>query len=227
MNNNSKQSWILSLLVLVVLIVDQSIKVWIKTHLWLSQEIKILGQDWALIHFMENNGMAFGISLGGDFGKLALSIFRIIAIFFLLYLIRNLIRNDTRPGVLIPLALILAGAIGNMIDSAFYGMIFSDSGYFHGGVARFLPAEGGYAGFLHGKVVDMFHFPVLEGFWPDWVPVIGGHHYLFFKPVFNVADIAITLGVLQIILFQRSFFLHDQSLLNEPDANTAGHLEEE
>lgn len=227
MNNTSKQSRVLSLLVIIVLFVDQSIKVWIKTHLWLSQEIKILGQDWALIHFMENNGMAFGISLGGDFGKLALSIFRIIAIFFLLYLIRNLIRNDTRPGVLIPLALILAGAIGNMIDSAFYGMIFSDSGYFHGGVARFLPAEGGYAGFLHGKVVDMFHFPVLEGFWPDWVPVIGGHHYLFFKPVFNVADIAITLGVLQIILFQRSFFLHDQSLLNEPDANTAEHLEEE
>jgi len=225
MNHTSKQSWILSLLVLVVLIVDQSIKVWIKTHLWLSQEIKILGQDWALIHFMENNGMAFGISLGGSFGKLALSIFRIIAIFFLLYLISNLIRNGTRAGVLIPLALILAGAIGNMIDSAFYGMIFSESGYFHGGVARFLPAEGGYAGFLHGKVVDMFHFPVLEGFWPDWVPVVGGHHYLFFKPVFNVADIAITLGVLQIILFQRSFFLHDQSLLQEPGA--PGYLEEE
>ena len=225
MNNNSKQSWILSLLVLVVLIVDQSIKVWIKTHLWLSQEIKILGQDWALIHFMENNGMAFGISLGGSFGKLALSIFRIIAIFFLLYLISNLIRNGTRAGVLIPLALILAGAIGNMIDSAFYGMIFSESGYFHGGVARFMPAEGGYAGFLHGKVVDMFHFPILEGFWPDWIPVIGGHHYLFFKPVFNVADMAITLGVLQIVLFQRSFFLHDQSILREPGASE--YLEEE
>lgn len=204
-----KKSWKLSLLVLLILLIDQSVKIWIKTHFWLSQEIEILGLDWALIHFMENNGMAFGISFGGSFGKLALSIFRIIAISFLIYLIRNFIRSGARWGILIPFGLILAGAIGNMLDSAFYGMIFSESGYFHGGVARMFPAEGGYAGFLHGKVVDMFHFPILEGFWPEWVPLIGGHHYLFFKPVFNVADVSITVGVLQILIFQRSFFLNE------------------
>lgn len=208
-----KKSWKLGLLVLLILLVDQSVKIWVKTHLWLSQEIEIFGLDWALIHFMENNGMAFGISFGGSFGKLALSIFRIIAISFLIYLIQNFIRSGARWGLLIPFGMILAGAIGNMIDSAFYGLIFSESNYFHGGIARIFPAEGGYADFLHGKVVDMFHFPMFRGFWPDWIPIIGGHHYLFFKPVFNVADVAITVGVLQILIFQRSFFLNDQEKL--------------
>lgn len=205
-----KKSWKLSLLVLLILLIDQSVKIWVKTNFWLSQEIEIFGLDWALIHFMENNGMAFGISFGGSFGKLALSLFRIIAIAFLIYLIRNLIRSNAHWGVLFPFGFVLAGAIGNMLDSAFYGMIFSESNYFHGGVARLFPAEGGYASFLHGRVVDMFHFPILEGFWPEWLPIIGGNHYLFFKPVFNVADLSITVGVLQILIFQRSFFLNEQ-----------------
>lgn len=206
-----KKSWQLFLLVVSILVIDQSVKIWVKTHLWLSQEIKIFGFDWALIHFMENNGMAFGISFGGPYGKLALSIFRIIAIAFLIFLLRSFIRAGARWGILIPFALILAGAIGNILDSAFYGLLFSESGYFHGGVARIFPAEGGYAGFLHGRVVDMFHFPMFKGYWPDWMPIIGGRHYFFFKPVFNIADMAITAGVLQILIFQRSFFLGDIS----------------
>lgn len=204
-----KKSWKLFFIVVSVLVIDQAVKIWVKTHLWLSQEIEIFGFDWALIHFMENNGMAFGIAFGGSHGKLALSIFRIIAISFLVYLLRSFIRSGARWGILIPFSLILAGAIGNILDSAFYGVIFSESGYFHGGVARIFPAEGGYANFLHGRVVDMFHFPMFRGYWPDWLPVIGGRPYLFFKPVFNIADVAITSGVLHILFFERSFFLGD------------------
>lgn len=165
----------------------------------------MLGQTWALIHFVENEGMAFGITLGGEYGKLALSLFRIAAVCFLLYYLRILLRSKVSFGLIISFALILAGAIGNIIDSAFYGLIFSETPY-HGGVATVFPEEGGYAGFLHGKVVDMFYFPMFEGFFPEWLPLWGGEHFLFFRPVFNIADAAITVGVLNLLIFFRSFF---------------------
>jgi signal peptidase II len=170
-----------------------------------GDEIKILGLNWALIHFVENNGMAFGLDLGGKYGKLALSLFRIVAVVFLIYYLRVMLKGKASMGLLISFALILAGAIGNIIDSALYGLIFSASPY-HGGLATLFPPEGGYAGFLHGKVVDMLYFPLFDGHFPDWFPFIGGEHFMFFKPVFNVADTAITAGVLNILLFQRSFF---------------------
>ncbi len=170
-----------------------------------GDEIKIFGLDWALIHFVENNGMAFGISLGGVYGKLALSLFRIIAVGFLIYYLRLLIRTDVSKGLLVSFALILAGALGNILDSAFYGLIFSESPY-HGGLAEIFPEGGGYAGFLHGKVVDMLYFPIVDTYLPEWVPYWGGEHFLFFKPVFNIADLSITIGVVNILLFQRSFF---------------------
>lgn len=200
-----KQTAKLGLLVFLVLALDQGLKFWVKTNMEYGQEFKILGLDWAIIHFVENPGMAFGITFGGAYGKLLLSLFRIAAVLFLLYFIRQLLLEKVGFGVLAGFGLILAGALGNIIDSAFYGLIFSDSPYY-GGLAKFLPPEGGYAGFLHGKVVDMLYFPVFRGNWPDWVPMLGGRHFLFFKPVFNIADLSITFGVLNILLFQWHFF---------------------
>ncbi|NRB62197.1 MAG: lipoprotein signal peptidase [Saprospiraceae bacterium] len=204
-----KRKYWISVVVFLVLLIDQSIKIWVKTHMNYGDEIKILGLEWALIHFVENPGMAFGITLGkGVIGKYALSIFRILAVFFLVYFINELIRKNMPKGLLFSFALILAGAIGNILDSAFYGLIFSDSPY-HGGLAQFLPENGGYAGFLQGRVVDMFYFPVFRGIWPEWVPFVGGQFYLFFKPVFNVADVSISIGVLNVLVFQRRYFLSE------------------
>ncbi len=170
-----------------------------------GDQFSILGADWAYIHFVENNGMAFGLTFGGKAGKLALSIFRILAVGFLIYYLRKMLQMKQGIGILVCFALILAGAIGNIIDSAFYGMIFSESPY-HGGLATMFPEEGGYSGFLQGKVVDMFYFPMIDTYWPEWVPGIGGNRFQFFKPVFNVADSSISVGIIILLLFQRKFF---------------------
>ena len=167
-------------------------------------EFSIFGLEWAKIHFVENPGMAFGITFGGDYGKLALSLFRVCAVGFLIYLIRQLIKEKVKAGLLICFALILAGAIGNIIDSAFYGLAFSESGYHH--PATMFPPEGGYGTFLHGRVVDMLYFPMFEGYFPSWVPVWGNQYFLFFRPVFNVADAAISIGVFAMLLFYLNFF---------------------
>lgn len=208
-NIDLKRSHIIIIIVLLVLFLDQALKIWVKTNMEYGEYFNLLGFDWARIHFVENPGMAFGIELGGDYGKLALSLFRIGAVFFLIYYIGELIKMKVSFGLLISFALILAGALGNILDSAFYGLIFSASEY-HGGLAEFMPEGGGYASFLHGKVVDMLHFPLFEGRFPDWLPRWGGQHFEFFRPVFNLADTSITIGVLNIILFQRSFFAVDE-----------------
>ena len=195
----------LFLLVLIVLIIDQASKIWVKTHMQYGDQIPIFGFNWAFIHFVENNGMAFGITLGGKAGKLFLSLFRIGAVGFLIYYIRKLIEASANMGVLICFALILAGAIGNILDSAFYGLIFSESSY-HGGLAELFPEGGGYAAMLHGKVVDMLYFPMIDTYLPDWLPVWGGERFQFFKPVFNVADSSISVGIISLLLFQRQFF---------------------
>lgn len=203
-----KKFWLVAI-VLIVLVLDQWLKIWVKTHMEYGEEFKILGIDWALIHFVENNGMAFGLSLGGEYGKLVLSVFRIIAVGFLVYYLNFLLNSGAKRGILISFSLILAGAIGNIIDSAFYGLIFSESTY-HGGLAEIFPEAGGYATFLHGKVVDMFYFPIINGFLPDWLPIWGGKHFMFFQPVFNVADASITLGVINMLLFNRTFFANQK-----------------
>ena len=201
--------------VILILIIDQCSKIWIKTHMNYGEEFLILGQSWARIHFVENKGMAFGITLGNDIGKLVLSLFRIVAVGFLIFIIRSLINTKEAKGLIVFFSLILAGAIGNIIDSAFYGLIFSESPY-HGGVAEFMPEGGGYAGFLYGKVVDMLYFPMIDTVLPDWVPIWGGERFEFFRPVFNIADSSICAGIFGILLFHRSFF--SQSSKNKKDS---------
>ncbi len=199
-----KKLAILLSVVILVLIADQVLKFWVKTHMTIGQEIFLFDQDWAIIHFVENNGMAFGLSFGGEYGKLALSLFRITAVALLIYYLRWLLKERAATILLAGFGLILAGATGNIIDSAFYGMLFSESTY-HGDPAQFLPPGGGYAGFLHGKVVDMFYFPIAQGYFPEWFPFWSGEPYLFFRPVFNIADVAITSGVVLILILHVFF----------------------
>ncbi len=203
-----KQTYKLGLIVLAILVADQALKIWVKTHMYYGQEIPILGLDWALLHFVENKGMAFGLSLGDGegWGKLTLSLFRIAAVGMLLYYLRKLVKQGASFGLLVCFALILAGAIGNIIDSAFYGLIFSESPLHVRTPAELFPADGGYGGFLYGKVVDMFHFPIYRGVLPEWVPFWGGQYVEFFRPVFNIADASITIGVLSLLFFHRDFF---------------------
>ncbi|HRV53050.1 MAG: lipoprotein signal peptidase [Bacteroidetes bacterium] len=188
-----------AILIFIVLLIDQSLKFWIKTHMYLGQEYHIAG-NWFIIHFTENNGMAFGMEL---FGKKFLSLFRIVVMFGLGWYVMKLIKEKANPIYITAMSLIFAGATGNIIDSIFYGKIFSSSEY---QVAALFPPDGGYAGWLHGKVVDMFYFPLIESHFPDWFPVWGGEEFVFFRPVFNIADSAITAGVCLIILFNRTIF---------------------
>lgn len=191
------------LIVSIIIVTDQLLKWWVKTNLYLGEEIHVLG-NWFILHFTENEGMAFGISFGGPTGKLILSIFRIIAVILLGYYISRLSKKNASGGLIISFSLIMAGALGNIIDSAFYGLIFSPSGYHS--VATLFPEGGGYATFLHGKVVDMLYFPLIDTTLPDWIPLMGGKHLIFFRPVFNIADASISTGVLSLIIFQKRFF---------------------
>jgi signal peptidase II len=195
------------LLIISVLLVDQISKIWIKLNMTLGQEYKIFG-DWFIIHFTENNGMAFGMEFGGEFGKLALSLFRIIAVIAIGYGIHYMIKNKYHQGFVLSVGLILAGALGNIIDSTFYGVIFSESTWFEKAV--FMPEQGGYSSVFHGKVVDMLYFPMIKGTYPTWFPIWGGEDFMFFRPVFNIADTAITLGVIIILLFQKRYFKEEE-----------------
>lgn len=190
------------LIVVLVLLVDQILKIWIKTNMTLGQEFPVIGH-WFIIHFVENNGMAFGFEFGGEYGKIFLSLFRVIAVFGIGWYILKLIKKGLPMGFIACVSLIFAGAIGNIIDSAFYGLIFNDS---NGQVSTLFPASGGYATFLHGRVVDMFYFPFFSGVYPDWVPFAGGSDFQFFRPVFNVADSSISIGIFSIIIFYRKQF---------------------
>jgi len=194
-----------ALFIVVLLILDQVFKIWIKTHMMLGEEFPLFG-DWFMIHFIENNGMAFGMELEGKWGKIILSLFRIVAICGIGWYLNDICKKKAPKGLIFSIGLIFAGAMGNIIDSAFYGMVFNDSYY---QVASFLPEAGGYSSFLHGKVVDMLYFPLVDGNFPSWFPVWGGEHFVFFRPVFNIADSYISIGVTFILLFHKKYFVEE------------------
>ena len=185
-----------TLIIVAILLIDQAIKIWVKTSMTLHESIHIT--DWFYILFIENNGMAFGMQLGS---KIVLSLFRVAAIAALGYYIWLEVGKKARTGYIVSLAMVLAGAAGNLIDCMFYGLIFNNSSEFY--QSYFVPFGTGYAPFLMGKVVDMFYFPLIETEWPLWVPFVGGQHFVFFSPVFNFADASISVSVVILLLFYR------------------------
>ena len=195
------------LIILLILIADQTLKILVKTHMTLYQQIPFLG-NWGILHFVENNGMAFGLSIPGSFGKILLTLFRIGAVVGIGFYLRHLIRLKAHTGLIITLSMVMAGALGNIFDSVFYGVIFSSSSPV--ATATLFPEDGGYAPLLHGKVVDMFYFPVIKGNYPDWFRE--GSSFIFFRPVFNIADSSISVAVVIILFNQKRFFRHATEL---------------
>lgn len=187
-------------IILSVLLADQVLKVWVKLNFRLTESVHMFGQnvDWAYLQFVENRGMAFGLEFGGDTGKLLLTLFRIVAVIGIGWLLRRAIQQQQGNWTIVSLSLVFTGALGNIIDSTFYGVLFGISTPYQ--VAEFLPAEGGYASLLHGAVVDMFYFPLWRGQLPEWLPFWGGEWFEFFQPVFNIADVAITTGITMLLL---------------------------
>ena len=210
--NFPKAAKISVLVIGLVLIADQALKLYIKSHFPLGYDYQIF--PWFHINFIENNGMAFGMEL---FGKLFLSLFRIGAGIFLIHYLRKIIKRQLPIGYIVSISLIFAGAVGNLLDSMFYGLLFSDS---MGQVASFLPVGGGYAPIFYGKVVDMLYFPLFQGHYPDWIPFIGGNEFFFFHYIFNIADSAVTVGVLLILFFYRQYLSDheaDKQVRPEPE----------
>ena len=196
MKNIFSQGSLGALIVLVVLVIDQVIKICVKTGMYLHESIHVT--DWFYIYFTENNGMAFGMEI---IGKLFLSLFRIVAVVLIAWYLTRVVKQKPRVknGYIVCLSLILAGAVGNIIDCVFYGEFFSAST--HTDIATWVPMGQGYADWLHGRVVDMFYFPIIDTYWPDWMPFVGGEHFIFFSPIFNFADAAISCGIIALLLF--------------------------
>lgn len=199
--DKKKQARLVVLLVAALIVVDQVVKILVKTHMQIGEDIPLIG-EWCRLHFIENEGFAFGMSMGGATGKVVLTLVRLVASAVIAWLLVRMVKGGTRSSLVVSLALIFAGAVGNLVDSCFYGLIFNESYY---SVATIFPAEGGYAPLLQGKVVDMFYFPLFEFDWPTWMPLVGGNHFEFFNAIFNVADSAITIGIVWLMIDQ--FFI--------------------
>lgn len=192
------------LLICIIVIADQALKIYIKTNYHLGEWHPVMG-EWFKLYFIENEGMAYGWKFGGDWGKMALTLFRLGAVIYGVFIIKNLIKNNYSRGLIICVCLIFAGALGNLIDSMFYGLIFESSSFDAMNVAKIFPAKG-YASFLHGNVVDMLYFPVIRNAtFPSWMPFWGGESFEFFRPIFNLADASISTGIITLFIFQKRF----------------------
>ncbi len=201
---------------MLIVVVDQALKIYVKTNFFVGEWHQVIGQ-WFRLYFIENEGMAYGLKFGGDWGKMLLTLFRLAAVIFGVFYLARIIKQKLHPGFILCAALIFAGALGNLIDSMFYGLIFENSSPVMLNVAKIFPHQG-YAGFLHGKVVDMLYFPIIRNAtFPQWVPFWGGEDFEFFRPIFNIADAAISCGVITILLFQRRFFPSEKK---HPNLNT-------
>ena len=186
------------ILILLILVIDQLIKIYVKTHFAIGDDVKVLGLDWFRIHFLENKGMAFGMSFGNTVGKFLLTLIRVVLSVAIFIYMNKLIKRGEKKIIIYSFALIFAGAVGNIIDCLLYGIIFNESTVF--AAATMFPAEGGYAPFLFGRVVDMFYFPLIDTTWPDWIPFVGGNNFRFFNAIFNFADASITIGVVLLLV---------------------------
>lgn len=220
MDKKRKQQYlIIGIIIATILIIDQIVKILVKTRMYIGEDIPLIG-EWCRLHFVENKGFAFGMAIGGTAGKIILTLFRFIASGGILWYILRGVKKGISTSLVICLSLIFVGAVGNLIDSCFYGLIFSESNYH---IAQLFPAAGGYAPFLQGRVVDMFYFPLIDTTWPSWVPLVGGNSFTFFNAIFNVADAAITVGA--IWLFIDQLFLTNKNSENtennQPQENRA------
>jgi signal peptidase II len=191
------------LIIAIIILADQVLKIWIKTNYTFGSVTNVMGLSWFRLYFIENKGMAWGWEFGGEWGKMILTLFRLAAVIFGTWYLGRIVKQGYSRGFIICASLIYAGALGNLIDSMFYGMIFEESSYSY--VAKMAPGHG-YAGFLHGRVVDMLYFPLIRSTYPSWFPFVGGEEFEFFSPIFNIADASISVGVITLFLFQKRLF---------------------
>ena len=213
------------LIIALIIIADQTLKIWIKTHYTFGEVMKIGGFNWAKLYFIENKGMAWGWEFGGDWGKMILTLFRLAAVIFGTWYLGKIVKQQYHRGFIICASLIYAGALGNLLDSMFYGLIFEESTYAH--IAKIFPPHG-YAGFLHGRVVDMLYFPMVDSTFPKWFPVFGGEKFEFFSPIFNIADASISAGVITLFVFQKRFFRKhkkDEAITAETSAEVSDKVQ--
>ena len=210
----------LILIILAIIIADQALKFYIKLNFYAGEEHKVLG-SWFRLHFVENEGMAWGWKFGGNIGKIILTLFRLVAVIWGTFLLKDFIVKKYHKGFIICAGLIYAGALGNLIDSMFYGLIFENSDPFMNNVAKIFPKGGGYTSFLYGKVVDMLYFPIIDTYYPNWIPYLGGKKFDFFEPVFNIADASISIGVIIILLFQNTFFKKEETITTIQETSTS------
>jgi signal peptidase II len=210
------------LIISIIIIADQLLKIWIKTTYPFGHITDVAGISWFKLYFIENEGMAWGWKFGGEWGKMILTLFRLAAVIFGTWYLGKIVKQRYTKGFIVCASLIYAGALGNLIDSMFYGVIFSETDYHV--VASAFPPEGGYAGFLHGKVVDMLYFPIINSTYPDWVPFVGGENFEFFSPIFNIADASISIGVITLLIFQKRFIHHDHRTEQHSTVETTSGL---